>query len=712
MDLVIGTRVDPGAIEQLISEVTALPLTDATLYVGYPILSTADDSISIDAILTCIEHGVVVFDLRPLPESTARPSVIDWELIEARQNEIAIALTSKLIKHKELTQRRQLAVPIHIVTYVSTRPHEADSHPDILVAVHGDLATMLDELGGIGQELSIPLNAAVQQVATIKPRKKRLNVTSENSRGGILKIIEREIANLDSWQKRAAIECPDGPQRIRGLAGSGKTVVLALKAAYLHAQHPEWRIAVTFQTRSLYGQLRDLIRRFTFEHIQDEPNWERLQVMHAWGGASDPGVYSSIAKANSCSVKDFSYGKRKYLAAGAFEGVCKELLHDLSEKGCQSVFDAILIDEAQDFGPNFFRAIYSATNAPKRIIWAYDELQSLKETGLASPTKLFGKDANGQPLVTLTNRENEPQEDVILPVCYRNTPWALSMAHALGFGVYRKDGLIQMFDVPQMWDDVGYEVVAGRLEPKESVTLERRSTATPSFFSRLLDHEDAVQAHTFSDDIAQALWVADEIYKNVTDEELEPSDIVVIFADPVKVASDAGPLVAELRKRNINCHIAGVTRSVDEFVVNDSVAISGIYRAKGNEAPIIYILGAQYCYGGWGSMIRRRNILFTAITRSRAWVRLCGVGEDMNRLVDEWNRVRDNGYKLVFQVPTEEELKQLRQIHRDRTDSQIQKIDSSRKSLEEIVALLETEELTIDDIPANVRRKLKKLLGE
>ena len=30
MDLVIGTRVDPGAIEQLIREVTALPLTDAT----------------------------------------------------------------------------------------------------------------------------------------------------------------------------------------------------------------------------------------------------------------------------------------------------------------------------------------------------------------------------------------------------------------------------------------------------------------------------------------------------------------------------------------------------------------------------------------------------------------------------------------------------------------------------------------------------------
>jgi Resolvase, N terminal domain len=42
-----------------------------------------------------------------------------------------------------------------------------------------------------------------------------------------MKIIEREIANLDRWQKRAAIETPKGPQRIRGLACSGKTIVLA-----------------------------------------------------------------------------------------------------------------------------------------------------------------------------------------------------------------------------------------------------------------------------------------------------------------------------------------------------------------------------------------------------------------------------------------------------------------------------------------------------
>jgi len=61
IDLVIGAQIDPGAVQQLISEVSKEPLTDATLYVGYPILSTADESLALDALLTSREHGIVVF---------------------------------------------------------------------------------------------------------------------------------------------------------------------------------------------------------------------------------------------------------------------------------------------------------------------------------------------------------------------------------------------------------------------------------------------------------------------------------------------------------------------------------------------------------------------------------------------------------------------------------------------------------------------------
>jgi superfamily I DNA and RNA helicase len=103
-------------------------------------------------------------------------------------------------------------------------------------------------------------------------------VQKSNSKGAILKAIEKEIANLDQWQKKAAIEVPDGPQRVRGLAGSGKTVVLALKAAYLQAQHPDWNIVVTFHTRSLSQQFKDLIERL----LWNIPETSRIGIVCAY----------------------------------------------------------------------------------------------------------------------------------------------------------------------------------------------------------------------------------------------------------------------------------------------------------------------------------------------------------------------------------------------------------------------------------------------
>ena len=120
-------------------------------------------------------------------------------------------------------------------------------------------------------------------MTTIKPAKRRITATDPASRGSTLKEIEKNIANLDRWQKEAAIESPEGPQRIRGLAGSGKTVVLALKAAYWHAQHPDWLIVLTFQSRALYQQISDLVTRFTFEQSNDKPDLEYLRIIHSVG---------------------------------------------------------------------------------------------------------------------------------------------------------------------------------------------------------------------------------------------------------------------------------------------------------------------------------------------------------------------------------------------------------------------------------------------
>lgn len=79
----------------------------------------------------------------------------------------------------------------------------------------------------------------------------------------ILNRIQNKEAAFDLEQKKVALVTIDGPQRIRGLAGSGKTIILTMKAALYHMAHPNEEILYTYYTKSLFGLIKNLIERFT-----------------------------------------------------------------------------------------------------------------------------------------------------------------------------------------------------------------------------------------------------------------------------------------------------------------------------------------------------------------------------------------------------------------------------------------------------------------
>lgn len=111
--------------------------------------------------------------------------------------------------------------------------------------------------------------------------------------------------------------------------------------------------------------------------------------------------------------------------------------------------------------------------------------------------------------------------------------------------------------------------------------------------------------------------------KNLSEDELQHDDILVVLPDTYRAKSRAPRLMRELTRRNIPSHLAGVNISADQIFQPDSVAIAHIFRAKGNEAPMVYAIDAQYAAADFNA-VTRRNKLFTAITRSRAWVRIQG----------------------------------------------------------------------------------------
>ena len=645
------------------------------------------------------QHGIIIFDIIEGVSTKDR---------KKEQDDIYNKVRSELLSNSKLSEGRKLMIEMEVITYA---PGWNEGGFDFKVATtNKELEAILKEqVWENAEKYYKSLVADLQAVTKIKETPNRGNVKKDNSKGAKLKRLEETIANLDSHQSRAVIETVNGVQRIRGLAGSGKTIVLALKVAYLHSKHPDWDIAVTFRTRSLKDQFENLITRFTIEHKKEKPNWNKVNIIHAWGGSKTTGIYYEVCKKHNIEYFDYSTAKRKLSTkrGDEFEKVCQKALEEIEEYN--QFFDVVLIDEAQDFSESFLNLCYNILKDPKRLIFAYDELQKLNEVSMREPEQIFGKDENGDPRVELRNKPNKPKQDIILEKCYRNSRPILVTAHALGFGIYRKEGLVQMFEEEALWKEIGYKKVKGDLNGGERVVLKRTSDSSPEFLEEHSSIDDMVKFKCLDSEEEQMNWIADKIEKNLKEDELNHKDIIVIHVNPKRTKNKVGPLRKLLYQKNINSHLTGVTTSPDNFYKKDSITITSVYRAKGNEAPMIYVMDSQHCYGG-KELIKKRNSLFTAITRSKASVRICGYGSDMEKLKGEFEEIKNNNFKLDFKYPSKEKMEKLNIINRGLTKDEEEEIEEASENLQSILAGIKEGRIYKEDLPLELIDEFKELL--
>lgn len=697
VDVIRGTTRKEVSSAALIECLERRSDLSGVLFIGYPIIATASGPYLVDALLVSADIGIVIFDL---VEGT------DLDNHEERQDDAANKLEAKLKSHPELMRRRDLAIPIQPISFAPALPSHflsngTDGYP---LTNREKLVNYLLGLKWHGRSEKVFLSAlsAIENISTIRHGRTRRTANKDDSRGAKLTRLEAAIATLDPEQGKAVIETVDGVQRIRGLAGSGKTVVLALKAAYLHARHPDWRIAVTYNTRSLKRLFRRFINTFHLRQVGAEPDWKKIRVVDAWGIPGRPeqdGIYYEFCRLNDVDYLDYVRARAVYGMNSAFAEACRLALRQAI--GMAPVYDAILVDEAQDLPPEFLQICYRLLGSRKRMTYAYDELQSLTGPSLPAPEQIFG------------DRQRSLSSDIVLPRCYRHSRPVLATAHALGFGIYRTPrehdeiGLVQMFDHPHLWEEIGYRRRAGELQPGCRVALARTSETSPLFLERC-STGDLVQFVPFASAAEQVGWLANEIVRNLSGDELRPDDIMVINPDPVSTRRQTGPIRRRLLDAGIRCHLAGVDTASD--VVGgelDSVTFTGIHRAKGNEAAMVYVINAQDCYSARFNLAQIRNRLFTAITRSKAWIRVLGVGDDMEGLIEEYRQLVSRGFELQFTYPTQKQRENLRIVHRDMSQQERNRISTSEHELSKLITHLDTGALHIEDIDQEVIRKLK-----
>jgi len=541
------------------------------------------------------------------------------------------------------------------------------------------------------------LALAVLQGGPVLRRQPRPEGSNPNSKASMLREVELQMLSIDRQQSKVAIQIPSGPQRIRGLSGSGKTVVMCMKAAWMHLRFPNWDIACTFYTRSLYSMIRTLITRFYRYWADEDPNWEKIHVLHAWGAKGTPGLYGLVAAKMKRSPRSYTEARNifSFKEQNELLGKCCEELFSSGQK-MPELFDTILIDEGQDFHSNFYRLCYNILKKPKRLIWAYDEVQSLESLSIPTAIDIFGTDEKGLPLVNLegTYSDGEVEKDVILYRCYRTPRPVLVVAHVFGMGLLRPEGAIQFIPTQGGWEDIGYEIVSGQFKAGQQLTIRRPQANSPHILEKLAGYKDLVQYKAFSERIQELTWVADQIFTNIQRDELKPEDILVISLNYKESNMILWQLKQLLSERKIDSIRAGYDVPSDVFQLKDHVTVTSIFPAKGNEASVVYVVGFEQVGFNPRLIVQERNQAFTAMTRTRGWCILTGIGRTAEILFSEIESILKDPEKITFKAPDPKTIQRnLDSLEYERRRNRIKKADDLANELRRVLSEINDPEL-------------------
>jgi len=470
--------------------------------------------------------------------------------------------------------------------------------------------------------------------------------------------VESRLRSLDSKQYRIAQEVPEGPQRLRGLAGSGKTVLFAKRIAQMHASYPEWEIAFVYWSRSLNQQIKALVEQSYKRLTGESPNWDKLHVWHAWGDKKLTGFYREVSAKWGSQLLGWEQAERVANAGETgYAAACRLLASHADHK--YPFLDALIVDEGQDLPAAFYRVAYRTLHEPKRLYWAYDEAQGVDNLIVPDAAQVFGRDQDGKPLVDLSGAYSSGMQKAHnLNRCYRTPRIILSVAHAINMGLLRAGGPLQGVTRKEDWTALGYQVVEGDFSPasvrlREKVVLERPQSTSGhpvdmDDFEPKIDQLSLLDVHVTHSVTDDANLVVREIQKDL-ECGLRPEDLAVVcLSQDNKDLQVLGRLADQLETVGIKSLQLNNDHR-DGFRMAGHVTLSGIRRAKGNEAYKVYALnmhmaGAPYAGTVEEEMVAR-NQAFVALTRTKLWC--VALGRD-GAIMSELLEARAQGGRLVF----------------------------------------------------------------
>lgn len=370
---------------------------------------------------------------------------------------------------------------------------------------------------------------------------------------------------LDITQEQLAKKLDTGHHVVRGIAGSGKSLVLCAKAKLLAETKPKWRTLLTCYNTSLKAQLEFYLKNMNDMFITEpaKPNWEIASFYSLLYQLARETEYDGIPEDFFSHGAETQSDEEQSLKAG-------EHLQKIAKLPGAPRFDAILIDESQDFHHSWLKGLISLLNPETGfIILAEDPNQKIYKRSFTY------KDAG----LNITGHIRK------LPVTYRSTKEIVLPASLF----------VQQSNCDEFFKQyVGEDNLA---------TLFSEPSGTPPRIAIIKD--DKVLSHL------------SESITSDTKNGMSYSDIAVIcpYKEQTRKVSDY------LQRAKIPAYwLVKDPKAKKEYdLTQDSVIITTIHSAKGLEFEKVYFLGLEEFPLNSLDLNDRENasMIYVAMTRAK-----------------------------------------------------------------------------------------------
>jgi len=194
-------------------------------------------------------------------------------------------------------------------------------------------------------------------------------------------IEQNEPLMLTNDQKKLA-EPKSGHHRVRGIAGSGKTQALAYRASNLASQG--YHVLVLTYNITLWHRICDMVRRspFVFE-------WRNLTITHFHRFCGD--ILNEFSEEwQKSSGDDDDDGNHNGSDPLFIDEIPNKVL-EIIKKNEHKKYDAILIDEGQDFCVEWYSMLCHFLTSRDEVAVVCDKKQNIYERKLKWLDKRFGE---------------------------------------------------------------------------------------------------------------------------------------------------------------------------------------------------------------------------------------------------------------------------------------------------------------------------------